>query len=296
MTSEKELARHRVRKPGNMHYWDMEMTPDEVITRRAYLRQILRNTSYCNQSNDILDNIRLTEIFNGSYLYEDEKGNEFLISGNAITKEEVEYRKCRSMIPFEFIGYKAKDFNWNIYNQDMKKSKSQVNDFVNKFEQFRDNGMGLYIHSGTKGSGKTMLACCILNELSERYPIATKFINSLDLLEMTKQTYKKDEGAAQEDIQALYNTTVLVIDDIGVQMSKEWIDTVFYRLINSRYNNKLVTIYTSNVEVNSLKMDDRIVDRIEATTYLLRIPEEPIRSRKREQKKNELLEQIKIAP
>lgn len=289
MANEKTLANHRVRKPGNMNYMDMAMSPDEVIARRAYLRQMLRNTSYCNQSNDTLDNIRLTEIANGSYLYEDEKGNEFLISGNAITKEEVEYRKCRSMIPFEFIGYKGKDFNWDIYNQDMEKPKSQVRDFISKFEQFRDNGMGLYIHSGTKGSGKTMLACCILNELSERYPIATKFINSLDLLEMTKQTYK---GTEQDELQALYTATVLVIDDIGVQMSKEWIDTVFYRLINSRYNNKLVTIYTSNVEVNSLKMDDRIVDRIEATTYLLRIPEEPIRSRKREQKKNELLEQI----
>ena len=89
---------------------------------------------------------------------------------------------------------------------------------------------------------------------------------------------------------------VLVIDDIGVQMSKEWSDTVFYRLVNARYNNRLVTIYTSNQECKNLKMDERIIDRIESTTYPVPLPEEPIRSRKRAEKRSQLMEQIKNAP
>ena len=120
-----------------------------------------------------------------------------------------------------------------------------------------------------------------------------KFINSMDLLELTKKVYK---GNDPEELQALYDVSVLVIDDIGVQMSKEWIDTVFYRLINSRYSNKLVTIYTSNISSAHLKMDDRIIDRIESTTYPLMLPEESIRSQIRKQKKEDIMETIKNTP
>ena len=112
-------------------------------------------------------------------------------------------------------------------------------------------------------------------------------------MELTKATYK---GMAEEELEALYTASVLVIDDIGVQMSKEWSDTVFYRLVNARYNNRLVTIYTSNQECKNLKMDERIIDRIESTTYPVPLPEEPIRSRKRAEKRSQLMEQIKNAP
>ena len=266
------------------------MTPEEVIARRAYIRQLLKNTPYCNKSNEVLDNIRLVELNNTQYLYEDEEGNDFYIGSSVMTKEETEFRKCRSMIPFEFLGVKGKDFNWNLYEQDVDNCKTIVNDFICEFEIYREMGVGLYIYSETMGSGKTMLACCILNELSERYPISTKFVNSLDLLEMTKQTFK---GSGQDELKALYDATVLVIDDIGVQMSKEWVNAVFYRLINSRHYNKLVTIYTSNVRSNNLKMDGRTISRIDELTYLLSLPEKSIRREKSSEVKKELMEKIR---
>lgn len=138
-----------------------------------------------------------------------------------------------------------------------------------------------------------MLSCCILNEISNRYPVSVKFINSMDLLEMTKQEYK---GEKQEELRPLYTCKVLVIDDIGVQMSKDWINTVFYHLINTRYTKRLVTVYTSNVASDSLKMDDRIIDRIESTTYLVELPEVPVRQMKQEKEKEKIFDEIKNAP
>ena len=94
----------------------------------------------------------------------------------------------------------------------------------------------------------------------------------------------------------MYQAGLLVIDDIGVQMSREWTDTVFYRLINERYTNRKPTIYTSNIPVEGLKMDDRITDRIESTTYLLRLPDESIRKILRQEEKDELLQKIEKGP
>lgn len=137
-----------------------------------------------------------------------------------------------------------------------------------------------------------MLSCCLVNEINNRYAGVSKFVNILDFLEMTKKGFNGND----DDIKALYQANLLVLDDIGVQMSKEWIDTVLYRLINERYINRLPTIYTSNVPVDRLKMDDRITDRIESTTYPVSLPEESIRKETRKQDKQKLLDEIKNAP
>lgn len=286
------LSYYRVKGSGPMTLYGLEMSPEEVIERRAYIRQALRNTSSNNLFNEILDNIRLLPNDNG-YLLEDTEGRMFYIKSEKVTVQEAEFRKVRAMMPFEFINLTGKDFDWNIYGENVSGEKETINRYIVKFEQFRQKGMGLYIYSAVKGSGKTMLSCCLINELVKRYALTVKFINSLELLELTKQAYK---GTEPEELQSLYQAAVLVIDDIGVQMSKEWVDTVFYRLINTRYNNRLVTIYTSNMPVNLLKMDDRIVDRIESTTYAIALPEVPVRSRIRQQAKEEMMNKIKNAP
>ena len=116
-------------------------------------------------------------------------------------------------------------------------------------------------------------------------------MNALDFLEMTKKGYRGEEN----EVQSLYDAKVLVIDDIGVQMSKEWVETVFYRLINDRYVNRKPTIYTSNIPIDRLKMDERITDRIESTTFIINLPEESIRRKERQQEKAKLFSEIEKA-
>lgn len=287
-----ELAEFRVNTTGIKEAHTRTMTDEQIIDRRAYLRQVLKDTEWRFLTNNDLDNVRLLPEENG-YIFEDNEGGSFFIPGKVMTAKAVEFRKVRAMMPFEFMNLTGKDFDWSLYSSDVTDEKELVNNFIIKFEQFRKEGMGLYIESAVKGSGKTMLSCCILNELAKRYPITIKFINSLDLLELTKQSYK---GHEPEELKSLYQATVIVIDDIGVQMSKEWIDTVFYRLVNTRYNNKLITIYTSNVSAQYLKMDERVTDRIEATTYRLLLPNEAIRSRIRTKQKETILDKIKNTP
>ena len=50
--------------------------------------------------------------------------------------------------------------------------------------------------------------------------------------------------------------------DCRAETKKEWIDTELFRLIDYRYSNKRVTIFTSNIPMDSLKLNERIVDRI----------------------------------
>lgn len=289
--SGEELAYYRLLKSNGNRFFAISMDNDQLSERRIFLRKALAPyPRWENLSNEQLEDIRLYRVNNG-YMAEDEKGCQFYLPGQNITTEDHEFRKVRAMMPFEFVNAVAKDFIWSKYKSDIMAAKDMVNRYIMFYQQFKDSGMGLYIYSGTKGSGKTMLSCCILNEISKRHAGSVKFVNILDFLEMTKKSYDGDES-----VKALYEASLLVIDDIGVQMSKEWIDTVLYRLINERYANRLPTIYTSNIPVDRLKMDDRIIDRIESTTFTVTIPEEAIRKEIRQQEKEKLLQKIINAP
>ena len=287
-----ELARYRLRKPGGMEWNSRSMTPEELSERRIYMRKTLvRFPRWENMTNAQYEDIRVYR--QGKCLMlEDANGYEYLLPAAGVTAEESEFRKIRAMMPFEFLDVRAKDFQWSRYQGDVTVAKEMVNRYILHYEKLRNKGMGLYIYSGTKGSGKTMLVCCLLNEITKRYKGVVKFVNILDFLEMTKKGFSGDD----EDVNNIRHAGLLVVDDIGVQMSKEWIDTVLYSLVNDRYVNRLPTIYTSNIPVNRLKMDDRITDRIESTTYSVQLPEESIRKAMREQQKQKLLQEIESAP
>nr|DAK90355.1 MAG TPA: Replicative helicase [Caudoviricetes sp.] len=287
-----ELARYRQEKPGCIPYYCKLMTEEELSERRIFLRKVLAPfPKWENLTNEQYEDIRV--FYAGSSLIlEDGKGYQILLPASGVSTTETEFRRLRSMMPFEFLDAMAKDFQWSRYQADTTEAKKMVNRYIVHYTQLRDRGMGLYIYSGTKGSGKTMLACCLVNEITKRYSGCVKFVNILDFLEMTKKGFNGDDA----EITGIRQAGLLVVDDIGVQMSKEWIDTVLYSLVNDRYVNRLPTIYTSNIPIERLKMDDRITDRIESTTYQVRLPEESIRRAVREQEKQKLLQEIENAP
>lgn len=216
------LATHRVLKEGGPTYRAVAMDAEEIAERRAYIRRTLRDfPEWCNLDNNTIDEMMIYPVDNGM-LVKGACGYEYYIPSNRISMKEAEFRKEHSMMPFEFMDLSGKDFDWSKYSADIAECRKIVNQYILRFPQFQEKGMGLYIYSGTKGSGKTMLSCCILNEIVKRYAVSVKFINALDLLEMTKKGFQGGEETDQ-----LYHAGLLVIDDIGVQMSKEWVDTVF---------------------------------------------------------------------
>lgn len=287
-----EMIRHRVMGAGGIKYMERLYASNEKLERSAIIRQILKDTSFRDLSNNDIDRCRL-EKAGDSYILEDSAGYETMIKGSSISESDSRFRRIRAMIPFKYQGLRGNDFNWSIYNVDVGEQLRLINGFMINFNRFREEGKGLYIYSQTKGSGKTMLACCLLNELSYRYAVSTKFVTVLDFIEMTKKSFKGE----MEDVDAIYKAGVLILDDIGVQMSKEWVDTVLYRLINDRYNNKRITIYTSNIPVDKLKIDERTAERIEADTFCIDMPEVPIRKQQTNETKDQLLDTIlKNAP
>lgn len=203
------------------------------------------------------------------------------------------FRSARSMMPFEQLDKRAKDFDWNLYgdnNQDVEKGRKLANAFVLNFQKFRRAGKGIYLHSSTKGTGKTYLSYCLANEVMERYDVNVKFTSVLEYLDLTKKGYSS--AADKEEKDGIVRATVLILDDIGVEVSKEWVNTTLYQLINYRYANKLITIITSNYSIEQLKVDDRIKDRINAMCLPLHIPEVSIRAMETDRENSKFIKDV----
>lgn len=202
-------------------------------------------------------------------------------------KSSAEFRRSRAYLPYQYSSMKGKDFDWNLYNCDVTKQKMIVNDFIINFTDYEKSSKGLYVYSRTKGSGKTMLSAVIANELMDRISMSVKFVTVLDLLELVKKNYKS--GDYNDEIAEFYKARLLILDDIGTEIKKEHTDMVLFQLINERCNKKLTTIFTSNLAIENLSLDERTIDRINSMAIMINIPDVPVRKNKTEKENMDFL-------
>ena len=154
---------------------------------------------------------------------------------------------------------------------------------------FRKQGRGLYISSSTKGSGKTLLACVLANEIIKNQDLSVKFIAVPDYITLVSQ---KDENSMRRK-ESIKNADLLILDDIGAQLeNKDWINTALFQLINRRHTDLLPTIFTSNFTMEQLRMDERIKDRIHAMSVPVFMPEKNIRWQQTEKMNRAFLQSV----
>lgn len=187
-------------------------------------------------------------------------------------------------IPESFKDVRLHGFDVNAYEDAKSRNKAEtavkaINYWLNDFEAMQKRGMGLYLYSETKGSGKTRMAVSIANELIYKKNIQVKFATSLQILNEIKASWDNRDRECSESklLDFLCTTNVLIIDDFGTEQAKDWIGERFYQIINSRYVDRKITIFTSNSRIDFLKYDDRITNRIKERTFQIPFPEESVR-------------------
>lgn len=204
-------------------------------------------------------------------------------------------------IPESFKDVRMSNFDETLYKDANSQNKihtavKAIKYWLGNFETMLERGMGLYLYSETKGSGKTRMAVSIANELIYEKKIQVKFATSLQILNEIKASWDKRESEYSESrlLDFLSTTQVLIIDDFGTESSdKSWINERFYHIINSRYIDKKITIFTSNSRLDLLQYDGRITNRVKERTFQIPFPEESVRNIIAKQNMNELITGIK---
>lgn len=112
---------------------------------------------------------------------------------------------------------------------------------------------------GDNGSGKTHLAAAIVNYRYQHKEPAL-FVVVPDFLDHLRSAFKPDSEISYDQLfESVKNTPLLVLDDFGSHSSTPWAEEKLFQVINYRYNAKLPTVITTNLEQE--EMDDSILAR-----------------------------------
>ena len=127
-------------------------------------------------------------------------------------------------------------------------------------QAFAEEPAGWLVFSGASGSGKTHLAAAIAGRCIEAGRAAL-FMVVPDLLDHLRAAYQPGSELGYDDLfEMLKNAPVLILDDLGVQSSTPWAQEKLFQLINHRYNGRMPTVVTTNLDLAAF--DPRIQSRL----------------------------------
>jgi len=136
-----------------------------------------------------------------------------------------------------------------------------------------NEGTGIFLR-GEVGTGKSVYAAALLMRARKYQYVddgrwnSFMFISIQELLRKLKESFNIP-GAESTLIKSISEVDFLVLDDFGVSADTNWIFSVLYQIVDSRYGGLKTTIFTSNFNENELVeiyKDERIVSRIVAMT------------------------------
>lgn len=99
---------------------------------------------------------------------------------------------------------------------------------------------------GPAGVGKTHLAVAIMKGLLAK-GFACVFYEFGSLLKEIQDSYNPISKSSEMRVLApVYQSHVLVLDELGATVPTDWVRDTMYQIINKRYNDKKLTIFTTN--------------------------------------------------
>lgn len=130
-------------------------------------------------------------------------------------------------------------------NASLKKGLQNARQFVEAYPV--DTGRKGLLFTGSIGVGKTHLAVGVLQRLVRERGAKGLFCDYRELLKKIQNSYNPEVRTTElELLQPVFSAEVLVLDDLGAQKPNEWVWDTVALILNSRYNDKLSTIITTN--------------------------------------------------
>ena len=217
---------------------------------------------------------------------------------HGLKKDYAKENRDRLELPYYF-GLSA--FNPSAYID----SNGKVINFADKFgfvkkyvENYREVDdeleiKGMYIWSPTAGNGKTLLASCVCFEMYNRHQLMPIYVTENSLLDKLQANVSDSQISPRETFQ---KAPILFIDDMWRKTTgREWVNDELFNIIDYRYTHKLPTIITSNVGLDSNKIDARLASRLNTMCVSVRIPDVEIRDREKMEKRKKLFEMLNKA-
>lgn len=102
---------------------------------------------------------------------------------------------------------------------------------------------------GPPGVGKTHLAVATLREVVLAKGIRGLYFDTRTLLSTIRSTFNPVTRRSEADVLSqVMEAELLVLDDLGAERPTDWVEETMNLVVNTRYNDRRPTIFTSNYE------------------------------------------------
>jgi len=184
----------------------------------------------------------------------------------ALKEEAYKY----SNLPLMMDSRTFEDFNLELYPDDNselspRKVMNAILEYCREYAaEFGEKNENLFLYGGT-GLGKTFVSSCIAKEVLEKgysvfYQPAYKIFPIFEELRFGD----RDKDILRMQTDEIFKTDLLIIDDLGTELTTAYTAEVFFDLLNSRINDKKQTIINTNMSLGDLQRlySERITSRI----------------------------------
>jgi DNA replication protein DnaC len=135
--------------------------------------------------------------------------------------------------------------NFTAYNASLERAVAQARRIA---EAYPVVSKGLLLE-GQPGVGKTHLAVAVLKQIIAATGARGLFYDTRDLLRVIRSTYDPSIRTTEfEILRPVMQADLLVLDDLGAEKTSEWVEETMNLIVNTRYNEKRLTIFTSNYQ------------------------------------------------
>ena len=151
----------------------------------------------------------------------------------------------------------------------------------NMADNFDTQARNFLIYGGV-GVGKTFLASCLANALIKdgRSVVFLTAFRFFDIFE--KYTFRRDEADESTSIpstEPLFDCDLLVIDDIGTEVSNSFTTSKLFDCLNERILRNKATVISTNLSLDLIRAtySDRIFSRLVGSYSILNLVGEDVR-------------------
>ena len=162
--------------------------------------------------------------------------------------------------------------HFNTFKCEFGDSRSRALNCAQEFtKNFPAVEQGL-LFTGSVGVGKTHLAVSIIKGLTE-HGFSCLFYEFGSLLKEIQDSYNSNTRSSELGVLApVFNADVLVLDELGASKPTDWVRDTMAHIINTRYNDKKLTIFTTNYADERRNdreetLEDRIGSRLRSRVY-----------------------------
>lgn len=155
-----------------------------------------------------------------------------------------------------------------------------VVEICKKFTQnFKNDYQNLFFY-GTVGTGKSFLSGCIAKELIE-HGYSVIYFSAAGLFEtLSKISFDyKSKEELHHMFDDLYQCDLLIIDDLGTELTNNFVTSQLFSCLNERHMRKKSTVISTNLSLEELRnrYSDRIFSRISSHYVLCKLSGPDIR-------------------